>query len=956
MKVLIYNELNTSGVQKQFKKIFDFLAANDFKSAEVKKMQNTGYYRAKLDDKNRLLFQFVRFNNESYLLLLEVILNHDYDKSRFLNGAIVDESKFETVISESQLTQNEATKISYINPKLSKFHVLDKILSFDDNQEEIFNVEPPLILIGSAGSGKTALTLEKLKMMSGKVLYITLSPFLVENSRNLYYNNFYENENQEIEFLSFHEYLQTISIPKGKEVFFRDFDLWISRYKQTFKIKDSYKVFEEFKGVISGNNIEKAYLSKEDYLNLGIKQSVFTLEEREGIYGLFLKYLDWLNEGKFYDSNLTSFSHLPKIKPIYDFVVVDEVQDFTNIQLYTILKSLNCEKNFVLCGDSNQIVHPNFFSWSNIKTMFYHQDLKGELTRILSTNYRNTPEVTEIANQLLLVKNARFGSIDKESTYLVKTASANKGEVQFFEDDIKIKKELNDKTKLSTNFAVLVMRNEDKSAAKQYFNTPLLFSVQEAKGLEYENIILFNFISNNKEEFKELTVGVSKEDIEKNEITFGRAKDKSDKSLEVYKFYVNSLYVAITRAVKNLYFIESQKKHELLKLLNLVNFKETLVMKEQASSLDDWQKEAKKLEKQGKQEQADEIRKSILNIQEVPWTVYSYDKIPDLVNNALNPKIFNKKDKDTLFHYSLFFNETFYFGKLAELKYKAAERPKEELINISRRILNEYHEDKPEHLKLRTSKYGFDYRNEYNQTPLMLSTYKGSVKIMQYLLEYGANKENYDNFGRNAFQIALNNSYKDEKYLNNVLPKIFNLLQTDSIKVKVGDTMVKFHTKQMEFFILNYMIANYKTVLSELKYGTYPSFIVDNFLKVCEKLSSTIFPEHRRKRTYISSFLSKHELYSNNQYCKMLFYRIAQGNYIINPILEIEINGNWVNYYEEMFHLDSIKDFNENYSELVSYIRNNAIVIDKKLPEILKEKQTILERNESNTSKKRTKS
>ena len=36
-----------------------------------------------------------------------------------------------------------------------------------------------------------------------------------------------------------------------------------------------------------------------------------------------------------------------------------------------------------------------------------------------------------------------------------------------------------------------------------------------------------------------------------------RARDKTDKSLEVYKFYVNALYVALTRAVRNVYLIES---------------------------------------------------------------------------------------------------------------------------------------------------------------------------------------------------------------------------------------------------------------------------------------------------------------------------------------------------------------------------------------------------------------
>ena len=40
------------------------------------------------------------------------------------------------------------------------------------------------------------------------------------------------------------------------------------------------------------------------------------------------------------------------------------------------------------------------------------------------------------------------------------------------------------------------------------------------------------------------------------EFKYARAKNKTDKSMEVYKFYINSLYVAITRAIKSVYLIE----------------------------------------------------------------------------------------------------------------------------------------------------------------------------------------------------------------------------------------------------------------------------------------------------------------------------------------------------------------------------------------------------------------
>ncbi|RZD17228.1 MAG: hypothetical protein EVJ46_03070 [Candidatus Acididesulfobacter guangdongensis] len=57
MKILEYNDLNTSGVKKNYDKIIGFIQNDNFKQASVKKMPNYGLYRAKLDDSNRILFK-----------------------------------------------------------------------------------------------------------------------------------------------------------------------------------------------------------------------------------------------------------------------------------------------------------------------------------------------------------------------------------------------------------------------------------------------------------------------------------------------------------------------------------------------------------------------------------------------------------------------------------------------------------------------------------------------------------------------------------------------------------------------------------------------------------------------------------------------------------------------------------------------------------------------------------
>jgi hypothetical protein len=913
MEVLIYNDLEYGKLKKAIETTIAFLKEGNFRSADVKKMPTIGLYRAKLDDTNRLLFKIGEYNNQKYLFILEVILNHAYEKSRFMNGVVVDEKKLISLHEPKDIAKDETVKIGYVNANKKSFHLLDKILSFDETQSDILKLEPPCIVIGSAGSGKTALTLEKLKSLSGNILYVTLSSYLIENASALYSSFEYENDKQEVSFLSFNEYLSTIEVPQGKEVDFRSFDNWIARYKQSHKIKDTYKIFEECKGVLTGSVIDKPYLSLQDYQNLGIKQSIFSEQERASIYDLFTKYLVWLQENKYYDSNILSHTLLHKVLPVYDYVIIDEVQDMTNIQLMLVLKSLVSPQNFFLCGDSNQIVHPNFFSWAQIKTLFYKQDLQRDIIRILATNYRNTPEVTNIANQLLLVKNARFGSIDKESTYLVKPNSTHTGVVEFLENSTKTNAELNSKTKRSANFAVLVLRNEDKAAAKTFFTTPLLFSIQEAKGLEYENIILFNTISNYDKEFRELANGVNQEDLLEENLKFSRAKDKGDKSLDEYKFYVNSLYVGITRAVKNLYVIETNKKHELLELLGLTNFKQNTTLKEQASSNEDWQKEARRLELQGKQEQADAIRNQILQIHPVPWDIITKENLQELTEQALHPTLFNKKAKDRLFKYALYYNEVSYFNQLAELKYHPAYNWKKDAVGLLKRFLEEYQLDNYKSLLPKVVRHGIDFRNELNLTPFMIAISFGAIKIANELLVNGANTNLTDNFGRNALQLALLQAYIDPSFKAKVVNQFYPILKAEPIKIKIDNKLIKLDNHQAEYLMLQYMIATLRTKIMNgtsnrnlQNQFTIPVYESKDFIIFYNGLANHVIADYRKTRSYISSILAKNEVDKEDKYNKKLFLRVQQGLYLPNPLLEIMVNEQWVNIYD-MIGVDDIE-------------------------------------------------
>ncbi|MEY2632057.1 MAG: hypothetical protein RIR00_711, partial [Pseudomonadota bacterium] len=297
MRVLEYIGLDTSGVRPQYNKVLEALARDDFRSADVKKLSGYGtYYRAKLDSSNRLLFSLLRHDGQIYALMLEVIAHHAYEKSRFLRGAAVDEAKIPDV--EVAAAAHEAEPVRYLHPERREIHLLDKVISFDDAQEAIYRQPPPLIVVGSAGSGKTALTLEKMKHAEGEVLYVTHSAYLAQSARNLYFSHGFERAGQEATFLSFREFMESLQVPPGREAQWRDFAGWFARQQQAFRGIDAHQAFEELRGVIAAG--ADGVLSRAQYRELGVRQSIFPAEERDRLFDLFEKYRAWLAESRLF--------------------------------------------------------------------------------------------------------------------------------------------------------------------------------------------------------------------------------------------------------------------------------------------------------------------------------------------------------------------------------------------------------------------------------------------------------------------------------------------------------------------------------------------------------------------------------------------------------------------------------------------------------------------------------
>ena len=964
MRLLQYKDLNLRRVKAAFDKVRAAIEADDFRSADVKKLNSGPYYRAKLDYANRLLLQFARVTvdgeTQTVCLALEIIENHAYERSRFLRGAVVDETKIEhepvaDAGAPALAEPGAAATLRWLPTQRAErsgpphapvpvaFELLDKPIVFDDAQQSALHHPAPLVLIGSAGSGKTAVTLSKLREAEGRVLYVTLSGYLAQSARALYSAYGYENAKQQVEFLSYRELLETLRVPPGREVNLAAFSAWCARHRQALRLLadfDPQALFEEFRGVIGAQ--PSGPLTLADYVNLGPRQSLLPTGQRELAHGLFQRYCAWLSEAGLYDTNLVAHAWrtelADKTAPIYDFVVIDEVQDLTPVQLALTLAMLKQPGQFLLCGDSHQIVHPNFFSWASLKSLFW-QGLAGEAAqrqplKLLQANFRNTRAVTELANRLLKIKHARFGSVDRESNFLVRSTAAEAGSVKLLTANDKTLATLDAATRQSARHAVIVLRDEDKPAARALLRTPLVFSVHEAKGLEYPHVLLLNLVSGQRAAYAEVCEGVAAVDLQVDELDYRRARDKSDKSLELFKFHVNALYVAITRAVETLTVVERDPAHPLLALMGL-EVGAVVAPAAQRSTQEEWAQEARKLELQGKTEQAQAIREAFLQHQPVPWTAWSRPLIEELAPKASDPKNPSSKPRQTIFDYAIWHGQDQWITRLSEAGFAPAkgltdngafqgagsEQPNrygfrepalEALQSLTRktvaasrqRHLNAWQGRNFKDILRQVDTYGSDHPSVVGATPLMLAAMAGNAALVHALLNRGADPARRDEFGHTAWDMAVGRAMQDGNFAKTSLGGLFELLAPKALDAQTGGRLVRLDPKQGEYWVLTLMLAGLKTqwsrcVARKAELWKYPQgFFADQLHDVLADLPQWLWADKRRKRSYVNQVLARAETGSSYLPARQLWVRARNGYYLPNPAMLLRVGDGWMPVYD----------------------------------------------------------
>ena len=562
----------------------------------------------------------------------------------------------------------------------------DLFLFLTSEQSRILKIPPPILLSGTAGSGKTTISVYYLlgkNFLNKKRLFLTYNPFLKEFSQRIYSGliSHADLDKSDIkpDFYVFrdlvHELVKTsglnfegkneVSLPEFEHIFrnhsfYKKYDVelvWeeirsiikgakppirLERYRKLLQAyiqnelghiglyelknyllglkrfefqekierilerKTSYSRLDELVQQIKidndpardehkfvlgevlkiierkAGNFASPLLTYQEYCNLGRKRAPNFLFERKDIYAIAEYYQSRLEEqGKWDEIDLCRQAILCLNKHArrfsYDLVVCDEVQDFADIQLSLIFSLAKTYNGIVFTGDPKQIINPSGFRWEEVKEKFYERGVEVPDVHLLNLNSRCVGSIVKLSNALLDLKQQLIGLSGSE----LREDWKFNGRPPFFLSGTS-EKELLDRLHLTGAGQIILVRNRgEQNKLKRALGTELVFTISEAKGLEFDTVFIWKFSSGKKS--SRIWRRIKGGDFDRSHYPHIRHE-------------INLLYVAITRARNTLIIFDSSNDiWELSGLHNLLyRTNEQDILSEiwqRVSTLEEWEKQ-----------------------------------------------------------------------------------------------------------------------------------------------------------------------------------------------------------------------------------------------------------------------------------------------------------------------------------------------------------------------------
>ncbi|HVY62111.1 MAG TPA: 3'-5' exonuclease, partial [Planctomycetota bacterium] len=244
----------------------------------------------------------------------------------------------------------------------------------------------------------------------------------------------------------------------------------------------------------AAGDFDSPLLSEEEYAALGKKRAPSFLYDRRDIYGIARYYQDRLEKLGLWDEIDLTKAAIRQIdgEPqefSWDLLVCDEVQDLTDVQISLLFRLVSDPRGVVLTGDPRQIVNPSGFRWEEVKGKLYERGIAAPEVRKLSLNFRCAGSIVRLSNALLDLKAGLVGLTDAEMREEWKFAGRPPALLESLDEAAVIASI----DRRAASQVVLARTPEARDRLKRALGTELVFTIWEAKGLEFDTVLLWEF-------------------------------------------------------------------------------------------------------------------------------------------------------------------------------------------------------------------------------------------------------------------------------------------------------------------------------------------------------------------------------------------------------------------------------------------------------------------------------
>lgn len=418
-------------------------------------------------------------------------------------------------------------------------------------QYEVLLSPGPVLLAGSAGSGKTTVAAHRLAAAAAapetpSALYLSYSPALVEHARGLVRDLLRargeDPDRNPPDFFTFRDLYRSLiprELQKHQERPMTE-SLFRGWFRRSGRSLDPALVWEELRSILKGSCLSptEPMLDEAAYFELGRKRAPLFVNERPEIYRIAQRYQEWLaEEGRSDRIDLCRQALAEsrrRKKKRWDVVICDEVQDLTELEVAFVL-SLSARQDLsgvLLTGDTQQILNPSGFRWAEVRRLAgkaAHLKASPPVLR-LRRNLRSVRPLVELANALLLLRREVFGRTEEDDPEEAAIEGPVPIEVPGSEEDL-----LAAIAGFGPRCAVLTLDDLEAERLRERLGTARVFHVREAKGLEFDTVVLWKLLAQDRDLVDRFCRGDSR--LER-EPRFARL--------------LQYLYVAVTRARRHL--------------------------------------------------------------------------------------------------------------------------------------------------------------------------------------------------------------------------------------------------------------------------------------------------------------------------------------------------------------------------------------------------------------------